>query len=145
MPLEYFHPLGRCLTPTSLLPLSLLSVSVYVFVEEKKKTSECNYEIHVCVRLPSPPPCCQYVKRCLCASRRHLRALWESRGKDASMIFAGTHTCMTRHTHTPLMLLLLLCFHLLLKSAKKHPPSPPVNTSASSSLKALSRPKEEPV
>lgn len=56
---------------------------------------ECNYEVHVCTYESVGLLCLYhvtYVKRCLCASRRHLRALWESRVNEASMIFAEMHT-----------------------------------------------------
>lgn len=110
------------------LPSLSLSVCVYVFVEEKKKkrVNVIMKFMCACVRSVACCVCTTYVtrmsKRCLCASRRHLRALWESRVNDASMIF-----CRVYDTHIN-MLLLLLCFHLLLKSAKK--PSPSVNASA---------------
>lgn len=72
---------------------------------------------------PTPSPRCQYVKRCLCASRRHLRALWESRVNEASMIFfflqIHTHIQYDAYTHTRRCRCCYFAFISCLKVQKK--------------------------
>lgn len=135
MPLEYFHPLWEVLDLHLLPPpppLSLLCLCFCVCGEEKTKKKRVNVIMkfmYVCMSVPHNPhltttlPCCQYVKRCLCASSRHLRALWESRVNDASMIF-----CRNTHTYTVYDTCRCCCcyfaFISCLKVRKKTQPKP---------------------
>lgn len=121
MPLEYFHPpQGRVAHPRR--PPSPICLCLRVCGEEKQKNKQkCANAVHkipVCMCKSVGLLClCHvtYVKRCLCASRRHLRALWESRRLyDFSFLLRCTHLY---YTHT--CVAAAICFHLLLRSVKK--------------------------
>lgn len=113
-------PQGRVTHPRR--PPSPICLCLRVCGEEKQKNKQkCANAVHkipVCMCKSVGLLClCHvtYVKRCLCASRRHLRALWESRRLyDFSFLLRCTHLY---YTHT--CVAAAICFHLLLRSVKK--------------------------
>lgn len=113
-------PQGRVAHPRR--PPSPICLCLRVCGEEKQKNKQkCANAVHkipVCMCKSVGLLClCHvtYVKRCLCASRRHLRALWESRRLyDFSFLLRCTHLY---YTHT--CVAAAICFHLLLRSVKK--------------------------
>lgn len=126
--LPFFFPLflppppqGRVTHPRR--PPSPICLRLRVCGEEKQKNKQ------KCANAVNKIPVCMcesvgllclchvtYVKRCLCASRRHLRALWESRRLyDFSFLLRCTHLYYT-HTH---VLLLLFAFISCLEVQKK--------------------------
>lgn len=126
-----FQCLWSILTPSGrFLPLTLpLCLCLRVCGGTKCANVIMKNSVYESVGLPCLYHMSKKKKRCLCASRRHLRALWESRVNDASMIFFFLQKCtLILHTHTSL---LLFCFYLLLRSARKKrrkKNSPPVNS-----------------
>jgi len=124
--------------PSSTPPSSL---SLFVFTclwrrNNNKKTCECSYEVHVCVREPAVFVSRDLTSSCLCAGRRQPQG---SVGVTSSFLYCVFCCCRNAHTHTHTC----RCCYFAFISCFKSPTKQPVKQTNKQMSKSLRCPKVE--